>query len=132
MRTIKFYLRPLLQSRHYLEVRIYDKQPIMVQQAHRDGSIIGQFKAAHCGLDHNKTSHRIGIVYLYRNPALRRDAIHELGHAACHYVREIRQLSLDTPANKFEASFSEELLCEAMENYVGRFELEIYNRRHLL
>ena len=64
-------------------------------------------------------------MYLYLNPSLRQDAVHELVHAAVHYVREIRGGDLAEPNKGEYASAAEELLCRSLEYLISEFAVRL-------
>lgn len=97
------------------------------RQAVADGEMTGEAQACHGGVELHELQpdNCIGYVYLYVSPSLLRDAIHELTHAAVHYVREIVHGNLAEPNNGEYASAAEEKLCRSMENYLLEFAVHL-------
>ncbi len=123
-----FKLRPLKGSKFYFRIRVFDTKRNMEAAAVEEGSMTGEAQACFAGLGSRevyRSAPQIGDVYLYDSPALRKDAVHELTHAAVHYVREIRCGDLDEPNEGEYASDAEELLCRSMENLVWEFSVQL-------
>lgn len=119
-----FNLRPSKHSKFYTRIQIFDTCRNMEAAAIADGAMTGKAQACHVGYCNAEIKNGcIGAIYLYAqgNKTLRLDAIHELTHAAVHYVREIRRGDLAEPNNGEYASEAEELLCRTAEVYIGDF-----------
>lgn len=123
MKPADFKLHPLQGSKFHFRIRIWDTKEGMERAAVADGSLIGKAKACFCGAADRKAI-CAGDVYLWDNPTLRLDAVHELTHAAVHYVREVRRGDLAIPNHGEYASAAEELLCRTMESLLGEFFLQ--------
>lgn len=124
MKPADFKLHPLQGSKFHFRIRIWDTKEGMERAAVADGSLIGKAKACFCGAADRKAI-CAGDVYLWDNPTLRLDAVHELTHAAVHYVREVRRGDLAIPNHGEYASSAEELLCRTMESLLGEFFIEL-------
>lgn len=124
MTLADFKLHPLQGSKFYFRIRIFDTKENMEAAAVADGSMTGEAQACFCGTD-NRKAEKAGEVYLWDSPTLRLDAVHELTHAAVHYVREVRHGDLAEPNRGEYASRAEELLCRTMEGLLGEFFIEL-------
>lgn len=99
----------------------------MLATAHAEGALEGDFKAAFA-TSGTTLHHHIGDIFLFSNPDLRKDAVHELCHAACYYVRYYRRGDLSPSLSENGATEAEELLCEVMEHVVCSFSVELLKR----
>lgn len=115
-----FKLHPLRGSKFHFRIRIYDTKRNMERAAVEEGSMTGKAQACFGGTLSRSDPHA-GDVYLYDSPDLRKDAVHELTHAAVHYARELRGGDLAEPNEGEYASAAEELLCRTMENLIWEF-----------
>jgi hypothetical protein len=116
---LDFNLHPLENSPHYFRVRIFNSKRDMLKASKMDKSVMTDFQAAFCGYTRkdcrDEGPHFIGNMYLNKTSHLFSDGIHEITHAAVHYVREVLKKDLGKPNKGEYASRDEELLCESME-----------------
>lgn len=109
-----FKLHPLRGSKFHFRIRIYDTKRNMERAAAEDESMTGEAQACFAG-SRDRRNLCAGEVYLYESELIWGDAVHELTHAAVHYVREVRRGDLAEPNKGEYASAAEEMLCRCME-----------------
>lgn len=128
MSPATFRVHSLKGLPYYTRVRIWETRKEMLAASHAEGSVMGNFKAAHCGWEYEgkKPAPHLGDVFLFLNRELRSDAVHELTHAALWFVRQrTRKPELNRQEINGEATPSEETLCTVMENQLREFERKL-------
>ncbi len=122
-----FKLRPLKGSKFFFRIRIFDTKRAMLRAAREANDIYpGQTQAAFsCRAYPRRQEPDQGDIYLYDSLTLRQDAVHELTHAAVHYVRYVARGDLSVPNSGTGASAAEECLCRSMENLVWEFSVAL-------
>lgn len=117
-----FNVRPLASSRFRYRVRVFSSKKEMCQTARAENSIRGEFIGGFAGYEKHervldpKNGTLAGDFFFWRNSGLFLDIVHEIGHGAVFYARDIQGGDLNASGSKSDATDDEEVVCRSLEN----------------